>query len=69
MYELDSVDVYDETFTNTGYIKVTIQNGKGHTLPSTGGIGTTIFYLFGGLLVLAALVLMITKRRMRSNEQ
>lgn len=69
MYELDSVDVYEETFKDTGYIKVTIQNGKGHTLPSTGGIGTTIFYLLGGILVLAALILLITKRRMRGNEQ
>ena len=39
-------------------------NNQGTTLPSTGGIGTTIFYAVGGILVLAAIVLLITKKRM-----
>ena len=34
------------------------------TLPETGGMGTTIFYVVGGLLVLGAVVLLITKKRM-----
>ena len=33
-------------------------------LPSTGGIGTTIFYVVGSILVVAAGVLLITKKRM-----
>jgi LPXTG-motif cell wall-anchored protein len=33
-------------------------------LPGTGGIGTTIFYVVGGILVVAAGVLLITKKRM-----
>lgn len=33
-------------------------------LPSTGGIGTTIFYIVGAILVVAAAVFLITKRRM-----
>ena len=33
-------------------------------LPSTGGIGTTIFYVVGSVLVIAAAVLLITKKRM-----
>lgn len=41
-----------------------IANNKGTELPSTGGIGTTIFYVVGGVLVLAALVMLITKKRM-----
>ena len=45
-----------------------IQNTKGVELPSTGGIGTTIFYIAGSLLVLAAAILLITKRRMSSND-
>ena len=42
----------------------TITNSKGAVLPSTGGIGTTIFYVAGGLLVVAAITLLITKKRM-----
>jgi LPXTG-motif cell wall-anchored protein len=41
-----------------------IQNPKGVELPSTGGIGTTIFYVVGSILVVAAGVLLITKKRM-----
>ena len=42
----------------------TIKNAKGATLPSTGGIGTTLFYLGGGALVAVAGVMLITKKRM-----
>ena len=41
-----------------------ITNNKGTTLPSTGGIGTTIFYVSGGALVLGAGILLITRKRM-----
>ena len=41
-----------------------IANNSGTVLPSTGGIGTTIFYIVGGILVLGAGVLLITKKRM-----
>ena len=41
-----------------------IPNYTGLELPETGGIGTTIFYAVGGVLVAAALVLLITKKRM-----
>lgn len=41
-----------------------IVNQAGTELPSTGGIGTTIFYTLGGILVLAAVVLLVTKKRM-----
>ena len=40
-----------------------IVNEMGTTLPETGGIGTTLFYTIGGLLVVAAVVLLIGKRR------
>ena len=45
-----------------------IINTQGVELPSTGGIGTTIFYIAGSLMVLAAAILLITKRRMGSND-
>ena len=47
-----------------GHIKTDILNQKGATLPSTGGIGTTLFYLGGGALVAVAGVMLITKKRM-----
>lgn len=45
-----------------------ITNRQGSTLPSTGGIGTTLFYIGGGILVLAAVILLVTKRRMNAND-
>ena len=39
-------------------------NKSGIELPSTGGIGTTIFYVLGGILLAGAAVLLITKKRM-----
>lgn len=41
-----------------------VNNNSGTELPSTGGIGTTIFYAAGSVLVIAAVVLLITKKRM-----
>ncbi|MBE5815363.1 MAG: isopeptide-forming domain-containing fimbrial protein [Clostridiales bacterium] len=49
--------------TATGVVSTTVNNNVGATLPETGGIGTTIFYVVGGVLVLAAIVLLVTKRR------
>ena len=46
-------------------ISSTIPNNKGTLLPSTGGIGTTIFYVVGGILVIGAGILLITKKRMK----
>ena len=48
----------------TAVEKVEIENKSGTELPSTGGIGTTIFYVLGSILVLGAAVLLITKKRM-----
>ena len=45
-------------------VSVNVRNNKGSTLPSTGGIGTTIFYVIGGGLMAVAAVLLVTKKRM-----
>ena len=45
-------------------LQITVKNNKGTILPSTGGIGTTIFYVVGAILVIGAGVVLITKRRM-----
>ena len=52
-----------------GSITATVVNKSGSELPSTGGIGTTIFYVLGGVLVLAAVVLLVTKKRMSGAEK
>ncbi len=44
-----------------------IKNTKGVELPSTGGVGTTIFYVVGAILVLGAGVVLVTRRRMSAN--
>ena len=57
------------TFTpsvDTGTLSTDVVNKSGSTLPETGGMGTTLFYVLGGVLVLAAVVLLVTKKRMRS---
>lgn len=51
-------ETYDST---TGGVEV--ENLTGAELPSTGGIGTTIFYIVGGLLVVGACVLLVTRKR------
>lgn len=48
---------------STGTVNISVANLSGAVLPSTGGIGTTIFYAVGGLLVVLAVVLLVTKRR------
>lgn len=55
----------DSTFTNNEKI-VPIENKRGTTLPGTGGIGTTIFYVIGGGLMAVAAILLITKKRMEN---
>ena len=67
--ELVSIDVTANGVAGTGNAAagtatVTIANNKGSNLPSTGGMGTTIFYVVGSILVLGAAILLITKKRM-----
>ena len=43
---------------------ITVVNNASTELPSTGGIGTTIFYVVGAILVIGAGVVLVTRRRM-----
>lgn len=45
-----------------------VANNTGAELPSTGGMGTKMFYAFGSILVLGALVLLVVRRRMRTEK-
>lgn len=51
-----------------GVGEVKVLNQSGTQLPETGGMGTTLFYVLGSVLVLAAVVLLVTKKRMNSAE-
>ena len=48
-----------------GVEEVKVLNQSGTELPSTGGMGTTIFYVLGSILVIGAVVLLVTKKRMK----
>ena len=47
---------------------LTVENSSGTELPSTGGIGTTLFYIVGSLLAVGAVILLVTKKRMGKAE-
>ena len=53
---------------SNGIVNITVENNKGSILPETGGIGTTIFYIVGVVLVLGAGVLLVTKKRMNADK-
>ena len=54
---------------DTGIVNVTVANNQGTTLPETGGIGTTIFFVLGGVLVVGAGVLLVVRFRMRAENK
>lgn len=65
--------VADATINNSGSEGATwteggvqVINNTGATLPSTGGMGTTVFYVVGGGLMAVAVVLLVTKKRMEN---
>lgn len=45
-----------------------VANKSGTELPSTGGVGTTMFYVFGSMMVVGAAVVLVTKKRMTAAE-
>ena len=54
---------------DTGIVNVTVENNRGATLPETGGMGTTLFYIIGGLLVLGAGILLVVRIRMKAHNE
>ena len=66
----NNVDLNGSTINDEGVgasgLSTTIVNKQGTTLPSTGGMGTTLFYVIGGGLMVAAIVLLVTKKRMEN---
>lgn len=54
---------------DTGIVATNVVNNSGAQLPETGGMGTTLFYVLGGILVVSAVVLLVTKKRMSREEK
>lgn len=53
--------------TQTGTVYTNIKNSPTSTLPTTGGIGTKIFYVVGGIMMVASLALLFLKKRVSKN--
>lgn len=63
--KLTTLSAKGDTTTNSA----TIENNKGSVLPSTGGIGTKVFYGIGGTVAVGAGVLLVAKKRMKKEEE
>lgn len=63
-FEVNAQGASGSVDKENGVATIAILNTLGSTLPSTGGVGTTIFYVVGSMMVLAAVVLLITRKRM-----
>ena len=64
----DTVTADTKTYdAGANVVGLVVVNQSGTELPSTGGIGTTIFYVLGELLVAGAVILLVTKKRMSTN--
>ena len=51
-----------------GLVSTNVTNNSGATLPETGGVGTTLFYIIGGVLMVGAAVLLVTRKRMNNTK-
>jgi len=65
-YEISVYDAEKDEFEVT--TTVNVLNNTGTELPSTGGMGTTIFYVIGGVLMAGAAVLLVTKKKLANQE-
>lgn len=57
-----------EVIESNTTLRVEVANIVGHTLPSTGGMGTTLFYVVGGILVIGAAAIFILRKRASDNK-
>lgn len=68
--DVEGFKLQQDTDNSNHYYQVeSIANKAGAVLPSTGGIGTTIFYVLGSILALGAAVLLIVKKRMNGQDR
>lgn len=59
----DAVTGEIEFTPDGGTLSTTVVNNSGTILPGTGGMGTTLFYILGGILLLGAVVVLVSKKR------
>lgn len=59
------LEVAEDQVDANGILTLNVMSGQDLKLPSTGGMGTTGFYVLGGILVAAALVLLVIRKRMK----
>jgi fimbrial isopeptide formation D2 family protein/LPXTG-motif cell wall-anchored protein len=64
---IDSTQFTHTIEAASGTVAAAVENNQGAELPSTGGVGTTMFYIIGAILVLGAGILLVSKRRMSAN--
>lgn len=62
-FTVNGADVTDAFSASNLIQSTTVINNKGVELPSTGGVGTTIFYIIGGILILGAAIALISKKK------
>ena len=67
-YTMDNGTIEKDTAGHAGDVTHEIKNTQGTSLPSTGGMGTTILYIVGGIMVLLAVVFLITKKRVANKK-
>ena len=60
-YDVDSVSGTGDHAN--GIVSINVRNNAGSTLPSTGGMGTTLFYVVGTGLMLSAAAILLAKKR------
>ena len=63
-----SIDLGFAEDKEAGSLTADVVNLKGSLLPSTGGMGTTVFYVIGGILVIGAGIVLFTRKRMSVEE-
>ena len=67
----DAFPVITNSYKTDGAVSdavvASVENNKGSTLPTTGGMGTTMLYVVGGILMVGAAILFVTNKRMKHN--
>lgn len=63
-----SYDAAEQTIDDN-YFQLTVDNKKGAIVPETGGIGTTIFYVLGSVLLIGAGIFLIVRKRMAASKE
>lgn len=67
-FDIDGTDALKDNNAAALVYNAAVVNNHGTVLPGTGGMGTTLFYILGAILVIGAGVLLINRRRMNAGK-